>query len=203
MLKHVTLIIFNTLTLTKSSRIGGYTQGPNDNIKITRSTNCEELFPAPNFPSISRVNCRERVSLDEQLNEKIKEKTSHFLKAKNLKKHRIEQVLENTIARQRPESRICDSGPCFNDGVCEDLNDGINFMCYCGHVFYGPLCEMHACFGEPCGAHGRCQLDVDDNYEFACSCEEGFSGKQCEIGDTENVSEQKCAYFDHNGECVV
>ena len=198
MLKYSTLIIFNTLSLTKPSRIGGYNQGLNHDLHITRHTNCEELFPTPDFSSNSRVNCQKRVSINKKVHEKLKEKASDFLKTKNIKTHNSE-----LIARHRLDSNICDSEPCYNGGGCEALDDGNSFMCYCGHLFYGPLCERHACSGEPCGAHGRCQLDVDDKYDFECSCEEGFSGKQCEIDEKGEDGAEKCAYFDHNGECVV
>ena len=199
MLKYLSILP----SISNSVKITGHS-GYNHDIEITKHSNCNLLYPAPDFPPMDRINCRKRVELARKFYDKLKhqksrvlkEKVSKFLKSKRLKNYDINQILNENGQTLHDNEQIsndltdpCFSNPCYNGGSCEAI-DEVNFMCYCTHAFFGPLCERHACSNNPCGKHGRCSIDENDLYEFNCDCEEGYSGKIC--GNYEICSRNKC-----------
>ncbi|XP_078282273.1 LOW QUALITY PROTEIN: protein crumbs homolog 2a [Rhinoraja longicauda] len=78
----------------------------------------------------------------------------------------------------------CASGPCENEGTCEDQTNG--FHCRCASGFTGVMCQanINECEGNPCENGGVCEDGVAD---FTCHCpprdEEGIAwgGEECSV----------------------
>ncbi|XP_015834822.1 sushi, von Willebrand factor type A, EGF and pentraxin domain-containing protein 1 isoform X1 [Tribolium castaneum] len=76
------------------------------------------------------------------------------------------------------KTRICDSNPCFNNGICQEVKS--NFVCLCPKGFTGQLCEENEekCL-LICLNNGTCHRDEPDDY--FCWCPPGYGGETCEI----------------------
>ncbi|GCB67874.1 hypothetical protein scyTo_0008137 [Scyliorhinus torazame] len=78
----------------------------------------------------------------------------------------------------------CKSGPCMNQGTCEDQNNG--FKCHCTPGFTGLVCQINIneCKSNPCKNGGVCE---DGIAGYTCNCpamdKDGvkWGGKNCSI----------------------
>uniref|UniRef100_UPI00398F0D26 protein crumbs homolog 1-like n=1 Tax=Pristiophorus japonicus TaxID=55135 RepID=UPI00398F0D26 len=76
----------------------------------------------------------------------------------------------------------CESGPCMNEGDCEDQIDG--YQCHCIPGFTGVICQtdINECESSPCENGGTCE---DVTADYMCHClpmdEDGvtWGGKNC------------------------
>ncbi|PIK45676.1 hypothetical protein BSL78_17454 [Apostichopus japonicus] len=77
----------------------------------------------------------------------------------------------------RMEINECSSEPCFNEGICVDLEN--DFACSCLNGFMGDLCEIDVdlCQNQPCPEYATC-VDLDTRY--VCVCPAGKTGSHCE-----------------------
>lgn len=93
----------------------------------------------------------------------------------------------------------CESAPCQNGALCEDvIND---YACHC-HIsvpdqlpWGGRNCDiaLTGCVDEPCNNGGMCEPFLHgDKHLFRCRCPSGFSGDNCSIPTTFSFS--KAAY---------
>uniref|UniRef100_A0A3Q2YVP4 Crumbs cell polarity complex component 2 n=1 Tax=Hippocampus comes TaxID=109280 RepID=A0A3Q2YVP4_HIPCM len=89
---------------------------------------------------------------------------------------------------------VCDSQPCFNEGVCQDhFNE---FNCSCNPGWEGELCEaeINECSSGPC-VYGTCEDLLAD---YQCDCEPGYIGRNCQE-EVDNCLEFSCL---NEGTCV-
>lgn len=89
----------------------------------------------------------------------------------------------------------CQSRPCRNSGLCENLEGA--FECECMRGYLGVLCEIEIdeCESSPCKNGGVC-VDRVDKYE--CSCDSSkFTGKRCETA-VDQICQMDCG---ENGAC--
>ncbi|XP_061133570.1 protein crumbs homolog 1-like [Syngnathus typhle] len=89
---------------------------------------------------------------------------------------------------------VCDSQPCFNEGVCQDhFNE---FNCSCNPGWSGELCEaeINECSSGPC-FYGTCKDLLAD---YQCDCEPGYIGRNCQE-EVDNCLEFICL---NEGTCV-
>ena len=81
----------------------------------------------------------------------------------------------------------CDSNPCHNGGVCQDVTGGGGgYTCQCLANSCGVHCEtlVGFCFSAPCQSGGQCLSDTN-----SCDCTGTFSeGTYCETGIDECAS---------------
>ena len=72
----------------------------------------------------------------------------------------------------------CDSFPCENRGVCNEVNEG--FQCACEPGWSGSTCgvDIDECASSPCENGGVCREKGMDS--FHCSCAVGFRGTMCD-----------------------
>ena len=72
----------------------------------------------------------------------------------------------------------CDSFPCENRGVCNEVDEG--FQCTCEPGWSGSTCgvDVDECVSSPCENEGVCREKGIDS--FHCSCAVGFRGKMCD-----------------------
>ncbi|XP_069744762.1 protein crumbs homolog 1-like isoform X2 [Narcine bancroftii] len=78
----------------------------------------------------------------------------------------------------------CESGPCMNEGTCEDQTNG--FHCHCAPGFTGVTCQtnINECEGNPCEHGGTCEDGIAD---YICHCsplgQDGITwgGKNCSV----------------------
>jgi hypothetical protein len=75
----------------------------------------------------------------------------------------------------------CQSNPCFNNAVCQELIDKVGFICYCPAGYTGLLCDtaINYCTGKICKNGGTCVQQPPTG--FACNCPSGFTGFVCSI----------------------
>lgn len=74
-------------------------------------------------------------------------------------------------------TKVCDSSPCLNGGICVGGNDA--YTCDCKNGFGGPVCLTDICSSRPCLHGGTCLHSGDD---FTCH-RAGYSGNYCEVQD--------------------
>uniref|UniRef100_A0A3Q4G460 Crumbs cell polarity complex component 2 n=1 Tax=Neolamprologus brichardi TaxID=32507 RepID=A0A3Q4G460_NEOBR len=88
---------------------------------------------------------------------------------------------------------VCDSDPCLNGGMCEDLFN--KFGCICNSGWEGDQCEMDTddCASQPC-VHGSCK---DYLAGFQCHCHLGYAGTLCD----EDIDECEHHNCEHGGTC--
>lgn len=65
----------------------------------------------------------------------------------------------------------CASGPCLNDGICD--NHVNSYKCLCPIGFAGKKCEINEddCSGRPCQNGAKC---IDDVARHICLCPPGI-----------------------------
>jgi len=76
----------------------------------------------------------------------------------------------------------CASNPCQNGGECFEL-DAMRYRCDCIEGFSGEQCTrgIDACFSNPCGANGVCNVLPLKNVPYYCMCDsETRYGMDCE-----------------------
>ncbi|XP_017289522.1 protein crumbs homolog 2a [Kryptolebias marmoratus] len=88
---------------------------------------------------------------------------------------------------------VCDSDPCLNGAMCEDLFN--KFGCVCQAGWEGEQCETDTddCASQPC-VHGRCK---DYLAGFECRCDPGYAGMHCD----EDINECEHHACEHGGTC--
>lgn len=66
----------------------------------------------------------------------------------------------------------CASNPCLNGGECIEL-DNMRFRCECREGFSGENCGrgVDACFSNPCGVNGVCNVLPLKNVPYYCTCD--------------------------------
>ena len=93
-----------------------------------------------------------------------------------------------------PPTDYCEEGPCQNDGICVNGDDG--YTCECAPGYTGSDCELEIdeCENNPC-VHGAC---TDGIGGYTCACEPGYEGTQCETN-TNECAPNPC---DNGGICT-
>ena len=132
----------------------------------------------------------ENIELGKQFFDMVAENGNVYLQCQSVGQFMVRRCAEmlfwhqelRTCSIERPLTKtgVCQTFPCRNDGVCEDLGNS-NFQCHCKKGFTGAFCEeeVDVCLSQPCMNGGRC---VSSNGDYNCICQDNLVDKSCATG---------------------
>lgn len=76
----------------------------------------------------------------------------------------------------------CGQFPCENNGVCDNVQNGTTFQCYCSIGYSGETCNLvDICKTEnPCENSGVC-ISEPGSPDYTCFCPPQHTGQTCEV----------------------